>query len=925
MERLLSTARLFVSATRLFVWTALFACGVLASSCFDATYPCTADDMCKRGGATGYCHAVSASGASYCVFADSHCPNGLRWDDTALGAIGGTCEKSSCSDGILNGAVGAFETDVDCGGGACGPCGDGKACLDNTDCTSGICDAGLHCQKAACKDKIKNGDETDIDCGGSCSPCPYGRKCGANTDCASRACRSNNKCGDVLHFDTACHRLGGGLQTIATGDFNRDALPDLVAATDGGDVVVLLAGKGSLVDRTFYRSVIPAGLVKPERIAVADFDKDMKLDIAIVDYAGPVLVLFGNGDGTFAAPVRLPADPRAHDIAVGDFAGSDGKLDIAIVIDDPMNEVIEEFPGLDGRAFAAPFKLPVPDQSMSLPPSHLLVGDYDDDLKPDFAVARGADVVSFVLSSGLMVPDALTDNSGNASFMRPAHFSGHDDIVLAGDGGLTLLRRDTHPINGMLTPGLFENFDYLLSFFTPRGKGKGPTDLVQADFNGDGKDDLAAILNDPGILEVILATGSTTDPVYNIPNNIYLIGDNPKQTGMGPPASGTAGDFNGDGKADLAVVVEGGAEACILPGNGNGEFGDETVGFSRSFAAGSLLGSVATGDFNGDGHPDVAAGDGPSEAVLVLFGDGKSGMEYPTYVPTNGSAGAVAVGLLDGDTLPDIVAINTSGPTRLAVLLAHKDKTFSSRSVVYDGNGPYAVAIGDFNIDGNKDLAVTNNGEATFTVLRGDGMGNFAKARTFTTVAQPTGVVAADFDGDGYLDVAVAGQKGALAVHYGMADPMGMGEVVLSGPVPHAIGVGAVALAVADFNGDHKPDLVVSNGADNSVQVILGAGGRDAAAWKDGPKVVTGGAAQKVVVGDFDANNTTDVAIGVEHGLIEILLGMGDGTFAPPALFSSPYGTNGLATVDFNGDKRLDLVLSVSTTASVNLMLNDSY
>jgi hypothetical protein len=97
------------------------------------------------------------------------------------------CAPTSCADGVQNGA----ESDVDCGGGACARCSDGKHCDYDADCASSLCHMSDHlCGAPTCTDKRKDGDETDVDCGGSCPPCAASAECRVDADCASRACFS---------------------------------------------------------------------------------------------------------------------------------------------------------------------------------------------------------------------------------------------------------------------------------------------------------------------------------------------------------------------------------------------------------------------------------------------------------------------------------------------------------------------------------------------------------------------------------------------------------------------------------------------------------------------------------------------------------------------------------------------------------------
>ncbi len=117
------------------------------------------------------------------------CSNGPR-DCTSKVCTNGTCQVPTCADSVINGA----ETDLDCGGGTCGKCGNGQGCSNGArDCVSGVCSGGL-CAAATCNDGVKNGAETDIDCGGgTCGTCGTGKGCSnASRDCASGVCTAGS-------------------------------------------------------------------------------------------------------------------------------------------------------------------------------------------------------------------------------------------------------------------------------------------------------------------------------------------------------------------------------------------------------------------------------------------------------------------------------------------------------------------------------------------------------------------------------------------------------------------------------------------------------------------------------------------------------------------------------------------------------------
>jgi hypothetical protein len=135
---------------------------------------------CQGGACTPLANGQPCQGASQCQ---------SGW---CYGMPSPACQADSCGDGATDGT----ETDVDCGGGTCPPCANGQACAAATDCTSGACDATAHtCAANQCSDHIKDGAETDVDCGGgTCPPCATGQMCVADTDCMSGCCDASNHC-----------------------------------------------------------------------------------------------------------------------------------------------------------------------------------------------------------------------------------------------------------------------------------------------------------------------------------------------------------------------------------------------------------------------------------------------------------------------------------------------------------------------------------------------------------------------------------------------------------------------------------------------------------------------------------------------------------------------------------------------------------
>ena len=280
--------------------------------------------------------------------------------------------------------------------------------------------------------------------------------------------------------------------------------------------------------------------------------------------------------------------------------------------------------------------------------------------------------------------------------------------------------------------------------------GSNPTSAAVGDFNGDGKLDLA--VTNAGV-SILLGNG---DGAFRAPVT-YATGNS--------PSSVAVGDFNRDGKVDLAVANSGAsngvASVSVLLGRGDGTF-NPAVNYSGGF--GSL--SLAVGDFNRDGKLDLVEANFSTGNVTILLGNGNGTFQAPRSYGTNGAPTSVAVGDFNRDGKLDLVVanlVNNSGGTgSMGVLLGNGDGTFQPVVNYGLGSNPDSVAIGDFNGDGKLDLAVANSGgygnPASMKLLLGNGNGSFQPALEFVGAGSPnpSSLAVGDFIGHGRLDVAVA-------------------------------------------------------------------------------------------------------------------------------------------------------------------------
>jgi hypothetical protein len=319
-------------------------------------------------------------------------------------------------------------------------------------------------------------------------------------------------------------------------------------------------------------------------------------------------------------------------------------------------------------------------------------------------------------------------------------------------------------------------------------------------------------------------------------------------TGSQPYGVLAKGDFNGDGKVDLAVPNYGDGTVTILLGNGDGTF---TV--SATVPTGSSPISVMVGDFNGDGKADLAVGDNNDSTVTILLGNGDGTFTAAASLQVGDQANAVVVGDFNGDGKADLAVANAADNT-VTILLGNGDGTFTYASAPSTGNQPHAVAVGDFNGDGKPDLAIANIQDNTLTILLGNGDGTFTTAATPTTGTSPNFVAAGDFNADGKLDLAVTnGNDNTLTIL------LGNGDGTFTAAATPATGTVPLSVALGDFNGDGKLDLAVANVADTTVTILLGNG--DGTFTAAANPVPVSQYSYQLVVADFNGDGTSDVAV----------------------------------------------------------------
>ena len=343
-----------------------------------------------------------------------------------------------------------------------------------------------------------------------------------------------------------------------------------------------------------------------------------------------------------------------------------------------------------------------------------------------------------------------------------------------------------------------------------------------------------------------------------------------------------------------------------------------SVSFNNTFyAVGATPYSVAVGDFNGDGKPDLAVTNYSSFSVSVLLGNGEGTFQPAVNYATGNYPFSVAVGDFNGDGKLDLVVANFGGNS-VSVLLGNGDGTFQPAVLYAAGSNPISVAVGDFNGDGKLDLAVADYANfSNVSVLLGNGDGTFQPAVSYASGSEARSVAVGDFNGDGQLDLAVANDIGGI-----VSVLLGKGDGTFQPPVNYFAGASPSSVAVGDFNGDGKLDLAVANNGGGNISVLLGNGD---GSFQTAVNYAVGNAPVTITVGDFNGDGTLDLAVSNQvSNNVSVLLGNGDGTLQPALNFPADPNSFSVAMGDFNGDGRMDLAVANANANNVSILLQPS-
>lgn len=526
------------------------------------------------------------------------------------------------------------------------------------------------------------------------------------------------------------------------------------------------------------------------------------------------------------------------------------------------------------------------------------------------------------------------------------------DVVTADLNGDA--KPDVLSISGNQVVALLSNGDGTLQDIKLTAAGASPLNLLVADFNGDGKRDVAVTQYYGATVTVLLGNGDGTfkagsDIAVASLSNILTLGDlngDGKADLLASPASSFSftgstallskgdgtftsvplsalndysgqtaiADFNRDGKADFLTFSSSG-DVKVFSGKGDGTF--DTAAPKRSAFSGYIHGLIVA-DLNGDGNLDLAISKSSGGAAGLMFGKGDGTFAAMVDVGPSGGSQTLVLGDVTSDGKPDLV-VGSYGSTQY-VLPGNGDGTYGA-ALFFQTDGLDQFQLADFDSDGKLDIltAPSSSGGTPggLRVLYGNGSGSFADPQFLPGGTTLSALKVADLNADGKLDVLAASyDTGTVSVLLGgRLFRFAAGKTV-------TVGKGPGAMELGDLNGDGKTDLVVSNYDSSNVSVLLGNGD---GSFRSAVSYACGSSPSGVVIADFNGDGKPDVATSnFDADSVSVLLNTGGGALGAAKNYSVAKSPAALAAGDLDGDGKADLVASGSDTSVVSVLLATS-
>ncbi|CAF3463785.1 unnamed protein product [Rotaria socialis] len=683
---------------------------------------------------------------------------------------------------------------------------------------------------------------------------------------------------------------GSAPSSVIVYDFNNDSQPDLVTNNAAGDSLLILFGNdnGTYDVKLSYSTGIGSF---PERLCIGDLNNDKRMDIVIANYGSDSIgILIGENNGTFSNVITVAMAPGSKPVpvSVGDF-NNDTQLDIVV-----GNTGLGGFTILHGHGdgnftIGMTYAVQTVKQPLSIVavPLAIYVGVFFGYGNGNFSEG------TFYLVGSLACPTCIVlsdlNNDTHLDFIITVFHGGYIGVMF-GYGNGTFQKLITYPIDST-------------------------TSLYSIALAGLNKDDQLDVIVVDTANEVVVILYAYTNGSLQLERR--------HSTGFrSNPYAVTTVQRKNKTEIDIVVTLLGTGYVAVLTEYDAAEFQNETRCLTGES---SQSYSVTVGDFNGDRHLDIAVVNSGTDDLIIVFNSGNGTFERQIqyFIGFNAFPAYVTTEHLNRDNYLDIVTVNWKYNS-ISVLMGQNNGIFSIPKMYSTGLGSYPMvaAIGDINNDNRSDIIIANSGVDSIGILFGYDYATFESYQNCSdnNTLRPEGIITADFNNDGYLDIAVTlFQSNSISILLGY----GNGSFELMKTISTGLNSQPYTLTAYDFNKDGSLDIAVVNSGTQEILILRGYGN---GTFLNATRYPTENVSSLTSIISADINNDNHVDMIVSNyymDSIDILFGRGNFTFDSIATYSigSPAAPQSVAVADFDNDSQLDIVVANHGANTVTVFL----
>ncbi|HYV37174.1 MAG TPA: FG-GAP-like repeat-containing protein, partial [Gemmataceae bacterium] len=744
---------------------------------------------------------------------------------------------------------------------------------------------------------------------------------------------------------------GAGASALATGDFDKNGFVDLIVANSALDSVSTFLNNGTAVGAgEFQPAVNHAAGLAPSGIAVADFNGDTNLDVAVSN-SDPdptnnfnVTVLPGSATGTFGTAVATvvgdtsPTGLRNPSGIAAGLLDSDNKPDLAVSgvggIAGLVNTSVGGVISFTGATVA------------TSDTTSVAIG-----VVRNTAVAnpRG-DIIATTNANNGQVIVLINDNTGNLFLTNPVAAGSNPtavtvmnldpdplkDLVVVNNnasGTVTTLRNSSR--NGVISATSANGVTPVVITSAQHGLTNGTIVLITGAVGNtaiNGAFPISAVTPTTFTLAGVTANGTYTAnsaswSVISFNSAITAATNNAGQpititstghgltTGQQVTVSGVLGNTGANGTFVVKVVDPNNFQ--LLGSTPTGAYTSGGTWMRAPIIVDTNPVAIAFGDINQDNKPDFVTANSNNNNVTIVRGNGDGSFQVSTNLALTPATqpSAVATGDVNGDGLPDMV-VGDTGSNQITVFLAVAAGLYGPKTVISGVSAPNSVVLADLTHTGKLDIVATSAVTDVVTVLANNGAGVFSAPVTVATGKSPVKVVTGDFNGDGNLDLAVAHSAGNPKNTGGVSILLGTGSRTFQAAKDVPTNGVPGSLGVADFNKDGFQDIVVTDTVTSVVTLLVGDG---TGAFTIFGNYAVGASPAGLLVADVNADGYADVvtvsSASTSTDNISAILNAAGGGFSPAVFSGLPNGASleDIALLNLNQDPFPDIIVTRTT------------